>query len=114
MDRSTRILIDKIGIALSLILGALAVVGEFLGWWDAVGIVLSVFSLILGMVSVVDINGSRILDELSLISGAQRALHADHRSMLDNQESMLDHQGSIGRTLDRIEQILDARLPEDS
>lgn len=128
MDRSTRILIDKIGIALSLILGALAVVGEFLGWWDAVGVVLSVFSLILGVVSVVDINGSRILDELSLISGAQRALHADHRSilgnqedmvsnqasMLENQEQMVDHQRSIGATLDRIEQILDARLPEDS
>lgn len=111
MDRSTRILLDKIGIALSLILGALAVVGEFLGWWDAVGIVLSVFSLILGIISIVDVNGSRLLDELKLVSGGQRALHADHRSMLENQKAMIDHQASIGSKLDSIEEILDERLP---
>lgn len=125
MDQSTRILIDKIGIALSMILGALAVVWEFLGWWDAAGIVLAVFSLILGVVSVLDINGSQILALVAKGMGPegwvrrnheallenQKAVLGNQEAMLENQRSMIEEQGSIGSTLDRIEQILDERLP---
>lgn len=120
MDQSTRILLDKIGIALSLILGALAVVGEFLGWWDAVGVVLAVFSLVLGVVSVLDINGSQILAIVARGIGPEgwirrnhEALLSNQRSMLDNQSTMIETQDSIGATLDRIETLLDQRLPGD-
>lgn len=115
VDRSTRILIDKIGIALSLLLGGLAVLGEFLGWWNEVGVVLSVFSLILGVLAVVDINGSRILDQLGRMEqgrGREHALLADqHSSLVENQGTMIDQQASIGAKLDAIERLLDDWLP---
>lgn len=118
VDRSVRILIDKTGIALSLILAGLAVLGEALGWWDALGIVISIASLVLGVLSVVDIHGSPIVDELGHVAEGQRSMQADPRSlaahhadMIDNQETVIDHQASIGAKLDSIEQLLDERLP---
>lgn len=136
MDRSTRRLIDKIGIVVSLILMTIAVVGEGLGWWGAFGIVLTLASLAIGLFSVLDDNGSAILREVhkgveavrddhsrvldnqtkmlgtqEKMLGNQEAMLGNQTTMVENQQEMVDEQSSIGKTLGRIEQILDARLP---
>lgn len=132
VGRETRILIDKIGIALSFLLMALAIVGEVLGWWNELGLLLGAASLLIGVLSLLDVSGTRLLDALlglherfdrqddvlASLVGGQQALVGGQRSMVDNQEAMLDNQaGLLDRQdatidrLDRIAEILDDRLP---
>ncbi len=132
MERETRILIDKIGIVLSFLLMALAIVGEVVGWWNDLGLLLGAASLLVGILSLLDVSGTRLLDALLVLHerfdrqddvlaslvGGQQALVGGQRSMVGNQEAMLDNQaGLLDRQdatvdrLDRIAEILDDRLP---
>jgi len=116
MDDETRILIDKIGIVGGLCLMVLALIGELLGWWDDVGLIVGALGMGWSLVSALDVNGREAvmilrpmpatLDALGdgqerllrtqdqMLDGQDRMLHGQHQ-MLDGQNHMLDKQDRI-------------------
>lgn len=133
MDERTRDLIDYAILWVSFGLLVLAIVGEVLGWWGELGIVLTVASLVGTVYAAVDIYGrrgvsgiERVIDGLGGLQRTQTQMVHHQEAMLDNQNAMLENQGTmVGNQaamlqsqeastvrLDRIQETLDRRLPD--
>ncbi len=52
MEERTRILLDLVGIAVSVLLGATAIAGAVVGAWNALGTVLSIFAINVAVIVV--------------------------------------------------------------
>lgn len=139
MDLRTRLLLDKIGMVVGFTMFIVGLVGEILGWWDAVGVILSLAGLLAGLFSAMDHNGVALLagqsttrtvqtrmvtHQVSMLRNQERMV-ANHEQMLGNQERMLGNQEQmlgnqermVGKQeetvalLSRIADTLDERLP---
>lgn len=97
VDLETRFFINKIIGILGLITAAIGIIGEFAGWWNDIGIVLTVSGLVATLYSAMDTNGKAAL-------AGHATTHANLRLMREKQDRMID-------SLDRIATILDERLP---
>ncbi len=104
VDLETRFFINKIIGILGLITAAIGIIGEFAGWWNDIGIVLTVSGLVATLYSAMDTNGKAAL-------AGHATTHANLRLMRDDQRSMLAKQDRMIDGLDRIATILDERLP---
>lgn len=103
---------------LGLLLMAIGLTGELVGWFDAVGVILSFLGMTASALALLD-DRSDVLHEghASLHANQERMLD-NQASMLDNQERMLDNQGAMIENqdamitqLERIGDLLDERLP---
>lgn len=116
VDDETRLLLDKIGMAVGLGLIVLALIGEVLGWWNDVGLILGGLGMALGAISALDHNGREIVmlvrplpravealgagqaslgeGQWSIIEGQQQ-MHAQQRQMLSKQGQMLSQQDQM-------------------
>lgn len=128
MDERTRDLLDYAILWLSFGLLVLAIVGEILGWWNDLGIVLTVASLVGTVYAAFDIYGRKGLAGIERIVDGIRGLQTTQHAMLEKQDAMLGHldtmlqkqdamlqkQDASGSRLDRIQDTLDRRLPDGS
>lgn len=127
-----RRLLRRFGLEVGLGLVVLSIVGEVLGWWNDLGLVVGLGGLVVSLAALFDVSGSAIMSRFDGLYLNQRNVLRSQSGMLDNQESMLDNQESMievhkrvatvqERILDRqdrsvealdsIQQILDERLP---
>ncbi|MDX1611306.1 MAG: hypothetical protein R3185_02980 [Candidatus Thermoplasmatota archaeon] len=99
----------------------LALVGEILGWWNDVGVLLSAGGLVSSLAglaitawSVASVKGGELLGKQDQMLGNQERMVGNQEKMLGNQERMLElssrtltWQDGATRSLDRIEAALD-------
>lgn len=104
VDRRTRHLINRIGFVLGLVLMAVGLTGELLGWFEAVGLVLSFAGMAASVLT-------QLSDQGDALRRGQQALRANQEGMLENQEAMLENQATMVEQLERIGDLLDERLP---
>jgi hypothetical protein len=97
--RATRHLVYRAIFYAGLILMAVGLLGELLGWFDAVGQVLS----LTGMAASV----------LALLTDESQALRDGQERMVDRQEAMLENQQAMVTELERLGDLLDERLPAE-
>lgn len=117
--------VGRFGMLIGSALMLLALIGEVLGWWNDLGLVMTVFGLGLAVWGLWKDSGSKVLQALGAQQGFLVLMADKQDAMLENQDAMLDHQDAMldkqdamlerqDRTidvLDRIQAILDARLP---
>lgn len=129
--------IDRFGMLLAVSLVLLALVGEIarlvepvsraaehvglgqiLGWWNDLGLVMTVLGVGIGLWTAWRTDGQQILELLGVqhgflvhLAGKQDAMLESQDAMLGKQDAILDKQDRTIDVLDRIQQILDARLP---
>lgn len=107
---STRLLFDKILLILGLATFVVGLVGEILGWWNELGVLVSLAGLLAGLYSAVDRNGVLLLEGQSATHGNQERMLENQERMVDNQERMVDNQERTVELLDRIASTLDEGL----
>ncbi|MDX1610969.1 MAG: hypothetical protein R3185_01285 [Candidatus Thermoplasmatota archaeon] len=111
VDNETWILIDKIGIVVGFGLIALAILGEILGWWNDLGLLIGFAGLTASFTSVLDVNGRRLLgrfdDQEAMLTGSLE----NQRGMLENQRGVLENQQGLLENQRRMIEILEERLP---
>lgn len=119
VDTSTRLLVDEILFVLGMTMFVVGLVAEILGWWGALGVILSLGGLLVGLFSAMDRNGvaqlegqstthavlMRMASNQAKTLGNQEEMLGNHERMLGNQEEMIEH-------LERIADTLAERLPE--
>ncbi len=125
MERSDLVRLSKVLIVGGLALFLLAVVGEVLGWWNDLGLILSTAGLLVSLGGLSVGLGTLFLDqgeEVAVLAATavggivslhdkQDAMLGNQDAMLENQDAMLDKQGRTVDVLDRIQRLLDERLP---
>ncbi len=125
VDTRTRLLIDNILFVLGMTMFVVGLVGEILGWWEAVGIILSLGGLVVGLFSAMDRNGvaliggqstthtvlMRVVNNQTTMLGTQQKMFGNQQKMLGNQEEMVGNQEKMVSLLERIADTLDERLP---
>ncbi len=121
-----RRLLRRFGLEVGLGLVVLSIVGEVLGWWNDLGLVVGLGGLVVSLAALFDVSGSAIMSRFDGLYLNQRNVLRNQTGMLDNQESMieiqervvtvqervLDRQDRSVEALDSIQQILDERLPQ--
>lgn len=129
MDERTRDVIDWtifwVGVAMMLT----GLIGEILGWWNDLGLVLTIGGFAATMVTLFDAHGRRAVDGIGDLKQGQSSMIDNQSSMIENQDRLADGQRGISsgvselgqairrrqdatvHVLDRIEQLLDQRLP---
>lgn len=110
MRERTRDLVDYTILAVSFALLVLAIVGEIVGWWGDLGIVLMIASLIGTVFAALDIYGRRGVGLLGTVVDNQQAMIHHQETMLATQGSIVETQDGFMRRLDRIQDALDDRL----
>lgn len=103
--------VDRFGMLTGAALMLLALTGEVLGWWNDLGLVMTLAGLGLALWSVWGDNGQQILELLGVQQGFLVHMTSKQDAMLETQDAMLDKQDRTIDVLDRIQAILDARLP---
>lgn len=98
VPRRFRHALNRLVFSLGLLLTAIGLTGELLGWFDAVGVLL----FFLGMAA----------SALALLDDRSDVLHEDHASLHANQERRLENQAAMIDQLERIDGLLDDRLPD--
>ncbi len=133
MNERFRDILDHTLIYGGLLMAAIGITGEILGWWGELGLVLTIGGFLAGILGAIDANGRRLLAlATETLVPNQQAMLSNQGSMLSNQEDMLSNQGSMlsnqeamlsnqermltkqdgtNERLDRIVEILDDRLP---
>lgn len=118
VDTRTRLLIDNILFVLGMTMFVVGLVGEILGWWEAVGIILSLGGLVVGLFSAMDRNGVALIEGQSTthtvlmrVVNNQTTMLGNQQKMLGNQEEMVGNQEKMVSLLERIADTLDERLP---
>lgn len=110
MDERTRDLLDYAILWLSFGLLVLAIVGEVLGWWNDLGIVLTVASLVGTVYAAFDIYGRKGLAGLERIADGVRGLQTTQRTMLVTLDTMVENQDAMLGKQDVVIQNQDAML----
>lgn len=120
MDERTRDLLDYAILWLSFGLLVLAIVGEVLGWWNDLGIVLTVASLVGTVYAAFDIYGRKGLAGIERVVDGVRGLQTTQQSMLvtldtmaENQDAMLENQDAMLGKQDVMIQNQDAMLEKE-
>lgn len=121
---------DLVRLSKALIIGGLALfllglVGEIVGWWNDLGLILTTAGLLVSIAGLLVGLWTLFLDtsqEVATLAATavggivhlhekQDAMLDKQDAMLDKQDAMLDKQDRTVDTLDRIQRILDDRLP---
>lgn len=118
VDLETRLFINRILGILGWITAAIGIIGEILGWWNDLGLIVTFSGLFVSVYTAMDSNGKAALAGHATTHANLRVMRQDQSSMLGNQEAMLGNQeASLEKQdrmidgLDRIATILDERLP---
>lgn len=128
MERRDLVRLSKAMIIGGLALFLVAVVGEVLGWWNDLGLVLSTAGLLVSLGGLLVGLATLFLDKghevatlaatavggVAHLHGKQDAMLENQDAMLDNQDAMLDKQDRTVDALDRIQRLLDERLPRST
>lgn len=96
--RRTRHLVYRSLFWLGILMMGVGLVGELLGWFDELGVVLFSAGLAVSVIML-------LRDESDALREGQRRTHANQEGMLENQQAMIEQ-------LERIGDLLDDRLPE--
>lgn len=119
VDLDTRRRLARIGQVVGYTTFVVGLLGEILGWWDALGIIVSLAGLVVGMFSTMDENGIALLEGQSTthtvlmrLASGQARMEGHQEAMLANQESMLENQEAMIEVLADIADTLDERLPD--
>lgn len=116
--RRTRHLINRTIFVLGLILMAVGLTGELLGWFNDVGLVLSFTGMAASILALLndesddlkENQGSMLDNQAAMLDNQERMLD-NHDAMLDNQATMIENQDAMVTQLERIGDLLDERLP---
>lgn len=95
-----------------LLMAATGILGEILGWWGELGLVLTAGGFLAGILGAIDVNGRALLGIVRPMASSIDGLHDKQDLMLDKQAMMLERQGETVSELVRIADLLDQRLPE--
>lgn len=130
--RRTRHLVYRSLFWLGILMMAVGLTGELLGWFDAVGVVASFAGMAASVLALLQDQSEQLRQGQHRTHANQEGMLRNQEGMLENQEGMLQHQESMlrnqqgmldnqGRMLDnqetmveqleRIGDILDERLP---
>ena len=111
VDDRTHIVIDYVVMAIGFAGMALALIGEWRGWWNDFGVVVAVVSFGLTLWSGADINGRRLLGRFQRQEHRMDAALDRQDAMLGKQDTMLEKQDLTNALLVRVVSLLDERLP---
>lgn len=119
VDLDTRRRLARVGQVVGYTTFVVGLLGEILGWWDALGVIVSLAGLVVGLFSTMDENGIALLEGQSTthtvlmrLASGQARVESNQESMLANQEAMLDNQEEMIDVLEDIAGTLDERLPD--
>lgn len=125
MEERLRDFADHVLIVGGLTMAAVGILGEILGWWGELGLVLTIGGLLSGIVGLLDVNGRKLLGLVGPLIGSIEGLHTkvdglganqermltNQERMLTNQQRMLDKHDEAIDQLVRVGDLLDDRLP---
>lgn len=94
-----------------LLMAITGIVGEILGWWGDLGLVLTAGGFLAGILGAIDANGRALLGIVRPMASSIDRLHDKQDLMLDRQDLMLERQGETVSELVRIGDLLGERLP---
>lgn len=96
---------------LGVLLMATGLIGELLGWFDAVGVILSFLGMAASALALLDDRSDALHEDHAKLHTNQQDMLENHRSMQANQESRLVNQEQMVDQLERIGDLLEDRLP---
>lgn len=125
VDLDTRRRLARIGQVVGYTTFVVGLLGDILGWWDALGIIVSLAGLVVGLFSTMDESGIALLEGQSTthtvlmrlasgqarMEGNQEAMLSNQEAMLENQEAVLENHEEMIDVLQDIAGTLDERLP---